>query len=92
MAKNDPRSVQSLVRWLRAKPKEKRYHYFDAKDCLGAQYCRAHGLIYSIPHDMPDNNKMPRKKDSFEIKLEWAAQADEMTFGAALKRARKLAA
>jgi ferredoxin len=85
----NPRTKKALISWLVEQPQHRKYVYMDKDNCLGAQYCRAHGLHYFIP-DMENENRVPRKRESFAVKLEWVAQADARTFGAALKRARQL--
>ena len=85
----DPRTKRSLITWLVEQPQHKKYVYMDKDNCLGAQYCRAHGLHYFIPK-VENENRVPLKREPFEVKLEWVAQADARTFGAALKRARRL--
>ena len=84
-----PRTKKALIAWLVKQPQRGKYVYIDKDNCLGAQYCRAHGLRYFIP-EMEDENRVPLKREPFEVKLEWVAQADARTFGAALKRARQL--
>jgi len=42
-------SLHGLIAWLKGQPPKTKYYYGDYKDCLGARYCKAHGLFYNIP-------------------------------------------
>lgn len=91
--KADPFSLESLVAWLEMQPMEKKYDYKDcAGECLYGLYVQSCGIpwaavfgaeIYSLPPPAIEFKRMVYHQ---------VAKPDKWTFGAALKRARKLLA
>lgn len=94
--KADPFSLDTLIAWLEKQPENKVYCYLDNGGCLLAQYFQANGhpdaevggfevWLTGSPSKRDDEVILP---DSFSK----IAQEGERTFGAALKRARRLRA
>ena len=92
-AKADPFKLETLIAWLEKQPGKKAYNYCDISNCLLSQYFQAQGfdaaqtgghgqLAWGSPRQYA---KWP---------AEWIVIPEDMprTFGAALERARKLAA
>jgi hypothetical protein len=82
--KTDPLSLDSFIAWLEKQPASKEYCYFDSADCLIAKWLRAQ----SIAHFSLSGK---------EVAMLFGGNGKEIiqdrpwTFGAALKRARKVA-
>lgn len=104
--KADPMKLETLIAWLEQHHPGTRYIYGDVHNCLLAQYFRAHGYdvtscgVYSFSY----NERRPflfffsrnvYRKGHIPWELNQVASRGSVigsTFGAALGRARKLAA
>jgi len=88
--KPDVMSMEGLVNWLEQQPASRKYEYYDHRNCLVAQYLKAHGyedpFVYSMGR-WQDNKGMDW---SFPGEFDGIAADCPRTFGAALKRAKAL--
>lgn len=88
--KADPHSLENLIAWLEKKPARRTYCYMDNGACLMHQYFTACGLDVdhvggmSITYVSGDWELLKNGMDDI-------AAEEPHTFGAALKRARKVA-
>lgn len=104
--KADPFKIETLIAWLEKQPAETEYCYFSNGKCLLAQYFQAHGFPLSemrgddlvttdgqritVPFSwdvLAQGQVYIESRDEF-----LPGVSSERTFGAALERARKLAA
>lgn len=96
--KADPFSLESLIAWLETKPPQEKYDFCEWNNCLLAQWLQSidpsakveqggpHGYYYRALGRSIDLYRFQKIATSDRY---WVAK--NMTFGAALKRARKLA-
>jgi hypothetical protein len=91
--KTDPWSMASFIAWLEQKPADEKYCYVETGRCLIAQYLLhlGHEFVsvgpggrYSLSLPIQDDHQAPKPIWQVAICEPW-------TFGAALKRARKVA-
>lgn len=86
--KTDPQSLEALTSWLEQQPADKTYCYTDQGRCLAAQYHRH----ISVEYQPEIVFFTASKSDPFEYIIEWIGVKHPRTFGAALERARAIAA
>lgn len=86
MAEDKDYSVEALIKWLETKPADEPYDWIDADHCLLGQWCASKGLEGQVLHDKSCN--LGENDTFYEIALKHVTRN---TFGAALKRARRLA-
>ncbi len=83
--KPDIYAIETMIAWLEKHPAEKTYKFIDCQGgCLIDQYLKAHNPEWTNDLYVPFVHKT---KWDFDV----AYYAGQHTFGAALKRARKLA-
>lgn len=82
--KVDPLTLTALIAWLEQQPAKRSYCYINELGCLAYQYNKSIGRKYVT--------RETREPKRFDYTLENIASVEPYTFGAALERARKLAA
>lgn len=89
--KADPFSLDSLITWLERQPPDREYDYGDTENCALCQYAKSIGYEnpraggnYIREFDSCTRNYIPNSED--------VVAPDPWTFGAALERAREVAA
>lgn len=93
--KADPFSLESLIAWLEKQPANKEYNYCDPHNCALCQYFRDAGLeVESITRN--EIRHRDGRTTEFPVTFSWdisnSAYRGLSTFGAALERARAVAA
>lgn len=83
--KADPFSLQSLIAWLEKQPAAGEYNFLNCSGgCLYGLYMQSHGFL--------QESYLKQAKDFRLLVFEYVAMPEPWTFGAALERARKIAA
>ncbi len=78
--KADPLNLETLIAWLKEQDPREEYNPFIPSICLVGQFCAAHGV-----------SDVPVMLEGWIAKVAFGeASWSEMTFGAALERARAL--
>jgi hypothetical protein len=91
--KPDVFSLDGLIAWLEKQPGEREYDYCSSPDCLLTRYFASHG----VDHTPPTPGKLTTSciyggRSIYNSPMHTAARHAPWTFGAALQRARDLAA
>jgi hypothetical protein len=90
--RNDPLKIGTLIEWLQNRNPQEPYCFLDSGHCLFAQYFSAHGFTNIDMGGWTIHHGMPRQKTPLPEYWDDIACNFPRTFGAALQRARKLAA
>lgn len=87
----DIRSLDNLIVWLESKPAKEAYEFTDSEKCLLSQYLTDMGYVNVRVHHMGNWGLNGVNQEPLPSSFSWdIANADNQTFGAALKRARNL--
>jgi hypothetical protein len=81
----DPLSIEAVVAWAAQRPADETYCYSWTEACFAARYNQSIGQKYA-------GAALASRTGTFDQQLEWIASRLPHTYGAALKRARRLIA
>lgn len=90
--KADPFSLAAMIEWLEKQPRDKAYDWYDIRGCIACQY------LQSLGHKRPWNVAYDLHTDGYggpfgSNEAYWnIGQPMPWTMGAALERAREIAA